>query len=173
MDEATVGLARVKIGLFLSLAAILLGFCLGGFFGANEDGVKSYLGNRAAAVMDTVYRGNRDRARSARDKGWSYLKRAHLHAGAIGAASLAAITLLALMPVPAPLKTILSLDIGLGGFGYPLYWLLVALRVPSMGSSTAAKESLSWLAIPSAGMLIVGIAAMMVLSLLGLRRSKA
>ncbi len=165
MDEKIAPIAQVKIGLFLSLAAILMGFCLGGFFGANEDGVKSYLGSRAEAVLTTVYKGDKDKARSYRDRGWSYLKRAHLHAGAIGAASLATITLLAFLPLSAPLKTLLSLDIGIGGFGYPLYWLLVALRVPSMGSSTAARESLSWLAIPTAGMLITGIAAVALLTL--------
>jgi len=170
MDERTTQLGHVRFGLFLSLLAILLGFSLGGIFGANEDGLRSYLGSRADSVLATVYKGDKSMAKRYRDRGWGYLRRAHLHAGAIGAASVATILVLAFLPLAPAIKKALSLAIGIGGLGYPGYWLLLGLRVPLMGSSTAAKESLSWLAIPTAGLLILGIAAVAVLTLVSLSR---
>jgi hypothetical protein len=46
--------------------------------------------------------------------------------------------------------------LGIGAIGYPLFWMLAGLKAPALGSTGAAKESLSWLAIPSAACLVTG-----------------
>ena len=53
-------------------------------------------------------------------------------------------------------KLVGSLLLGLGAVGYPLFWMGAGLRAPGLGLTAAAKESLRWLAIPSAGGLFIG-----------------
>lgn len=149
-------LQPVRIGLLLALASILLGFLVGAAFGLNEDWIKAGLKESAAAVRETVYKGDDEAIRKTLDKSWAYLKRAHLHLGAIGTAALAQCLLLAFLGVPAWLKRTASILLGAGAVGYGLFWLLAGLRAPGLGGTGAAKESLAWLAQPSAGAVIAG-----------------
>ena len=48
--------------------------------------------------------------------------------------------------------------------GYPLFWMLSALRAPGMGGTGAAKESLQWLALPSSGLCCLGLLAVAVIT---------
>ncbi len=57
----------------------------------------------------------------------------------------------------------MSAALGVGALGYPIFWMLAALRAPGMGGTGAAKASLLWLAAPTAGLMIVGLIATLVL----------
>lgn len=164
--------ARLRIcrwGLLLALFTVLFGFGFGGVFGAFEEPLKAGLVERAEAVRDTVYGGDAAKMKSVVDKSWSYYKRAHLHGGAIGAVALGATLLLAALPRAKPLVTRLSsLALGAGGLGYSAFWMLAARAAPSLGGTDAAKASLEWLAVPSAGLLLLGLVAVVALTVVEL-----
>lgn len=143
-------------GIVMALLAILFGFILGGLFGAVEDTIKGHLRSSAEAVLETVYDGDEGRMNAVVGKAWSYLKRAHLHGGGIGAASLAAIVLLGLMGGSGRLEQISAVAFGAGALLYPIFWLAAGLTAPAMGSTGAAKEALGFLAIPGAGLCLLG-----------------
>ena len=46
----------------------------------------------------------------------------------------------------------------MGSLAYAAFWLLAA--APKLGSADLANESLSWLAVPSVGLLLLGIGAL-------------
>lgn len=149
----------VRIGIFLSLLTLLFGFVLGGLFGAFESQIKSHLKAEAQAVFDTVYEGDSAEMKKVTDKSWVYFKRAHLHANGLGAISLAAILLLMFMQTTPILKKLTAMSLGLGSFGYSLFWMLAALKAPGLGSTGVAKEALAFLAVPSTGLCIIGLMA--------------
>jgi hypothetical protein len=143
-------------GLVLALLAILLGFLLGGAFGLAEDALKDQLRASADAVFDSAYQGDDKRRNAVVSKSWQYLKRAHLHAGAIGTAALASIAWLGLLGAPRLLEKLSALAFGAGALLYPIFWLSAGFSAPGAGSTGAAKEALSFLAIPGAGLCILG-----------------
>jgi len=147
---------NLRPGAVLALLAILLGFGMGGTFGAAEDSIKGRLASSGEAVTDTVYGGDTAKRDAVVSKSWSYMKRAHLHSGAIGAAALAAIAILALMGSGGTTDRLASIAFGAGAILYGLFWLFAALAAPGLGSTGAAKESLGFLAIPGAGFCILG-----------------
>jgi hypothetical protein len=144
-------------GAILALVSILFGFLLGGLFGAAEGAIKGRLRASADAVIDTVYDGDEARRDKIVAKSWSYLKRAHLHGGAIGAAALAAIVLLGLMGGVGTLERVSSLALGGGALLYAVFWLIAGFMAPGLGSTSEAKEALSFLAIPGAGLCLLGL----------------
>lgn len=151
--------------MLLSLLTVLVGFGLGGVLGAMEDGLKADLKARGEAVLNTVYAGDAARLSATVDKAWTYYKRAHLHGGAIGTAALACALLCAVMTrSPSWLRTALGVLLGLGGLGYSLFWLWAGYRAPALGSTAAAKASLEWLAVPSAGLTLFGLVGVLVLA---------
>ncbi|MCC6524305.1 MAG: hypothetical protein IT373_16725 [Polyangiaceae bacterium] len=163
-DDFISRLRASRWGAMLALLTILFGFGFGGAFGAFEDSLREGLTARAEVVRDTVYQGDTAKMKSVVDKSWSYYKRAHLHGGAIGAVALGSILLLAALRRPPVLaRRGVALAAGLGGLGYSLYWMLAARAAPGLGGTGEAKESLAWLAIPSAGLLMLGLAAVMAL----------
>lgn len=159
-------LRECRIGVALIVLTILFGFGLGGVFGAFEAPLKAGLAERAGAVEDSVYGADAARMQSVLDKSWAYYKRAHLHAGGIGAAGLGMVLLLSSLRRPsAAARRATALAIGLGGLGYSLFWLLAARSAPGLGGTTAAKESLAWLAVPSSGLLLLGLVSVVSLLL--------
>ena len=157
MDETLTERLRLLLpGIVLGLVAFLFGFGLGGVFGAAEDAVKDHLDAEAMAVLDIAYGGDSVAAKQVTAKSWTYLKRAHLHAGSLGAAALVQILLLALLARPAALARVTALLLGIGAAFYPVYWMWAALCAPRAGGTDQAKESLQWLAIPSSGAMIAG-----------------
>lgn len=145
-------------GAMLALVTILFGFAFGGAFGAFEDPLKRGLTERAEAVKETVYGGDAAKMKTVVDKSWAYYKRAHLHGGAIGAVALGAILLVAALRRPnRRTRQGVSMALGLGGLGYSMFWFLAARAAPGLGGTDAAKESLAWLAVPSAGLLLLGV----------------
>jgi len=166
-DEFARRLRASRWGAVLALLTILFGFGLGGLFGALEDVLKGDLHARAEAVRDTVYGGDPVKQKSVVDKSWGYYKRAHLHGGAIGAVSLASILLLATLRRPGRrLRSLIALALGIGGLGYAGFWLLAARSAVRLGSTGLAKESLEWLAVPSAGLLLSGLGGVLALAVL-------
>lgn len=144
-------------GVILALLSIAFGFLLGGAFGAVEDSIKGHLRSSADAVFDTVYQSDATKRDAVLDKSWAYMKRAHLHGGAIGAAALASIVLLGLFESTGLLERISASAFGAGALLYSVFWLIAGLAAPSVGSTGEAKEALRFLAIPSAGLCLLGV----------------
>lgn len=156
-------LRDVRWGLLLSLLTILFGFGLGGLFGAIEDTLIGRLEAGAEAVKASAYAGDDAKAKAVVSKSWTYLKRAHLHGGAIGAVALGATLLLAALRRPGTrTRQAISAALGGGGLGYAAFWLLAGFAAPGMGGTDAAKEVFAWLAYPSAGALLAGLVAVIV-----------
>jgi hypothetical protein len=158
--------ARVRAalpGFVLATLTIFLGFALGGLFGLNEDAIKSRLSARAAAVEATVYQGDAAAADAVLAKSWTYMQRAHLHAGATGTATVALIGTLVLIGVAPGAIRVIGLLLGIGSLGYSMFWLWAGFRAPGLGGTGAAKESLRWLAMPSAAAILLGTLCTLVL----------
>jgi hypothetical protein len=84
-----------------------------------------------------------------------------------------AILLLALLGPPGVLERLSSVVLGAGALFYSAYWLVAGLIAPEFGSTSAAKEALAWLAIPSSGACVAGLAGTLICSIravLGPRR---
>lgn len=150
-------------GLTIAVLTVLFGFAMGGLFGLNEDLIKDRLAASAAAVTPTVYRGDPAAAEPVVAKSWDYMQRAHLHGGAIGTAAIALIAAMLLIGAPPRWTRVLGLALGLGGLGYAVFWMWAGFLAPGLGSTGAAKESLRWLAMPSAGAVLLATAAVVVL----------
>ncbi|MCP3984770.1 MAG: hypothetical protein GY723_10300 [bacterium] len=144
-------------GIILALLSISFGFLLGGAFGAAEDAIKGHLRSSAGAVFETVYEGDAEKRDAVIAKSWSYMKRAHLHGGAIGAAALSSIVLLGLFGSAGFLERVSAVTFGGGALLYTVFWLAAGLSAPSVGSTSEAKDALSFLAIPGAGLCLLGI----------------
>lgn len=147
----------IAAGACLSLLAIFFGFALGGAFGAFEASIKKRLNDSGSAVLQSVYKGDTAAKDVVVKKSWEYLQRAHMHGGAIGTAALASIATLILLCRLGLMAQLSALAFGSGAFLYSLFWLLAGLMAPGIGSTSAAKESLSFIAIPGAGLSILGL----------------
>lgn len=150
-------------GLAIAVLTVLFGFAMGGVFGLNEDIIKDRLAASASAVTATVYQGDAEAAQPVLAKSWEYMQRAHLHGGAIGTAAISLIVVILLIGTKPRATRALSLALGLGALGYSVFWLWAGLLAPGLGSTGAAKESLRWLAMPSAGAVMLATATVAVL----------
>lgn len=170
---ASRSLHPVLPGLLLAILTLLFGFGLGVIFGFNEDAIKSRLSAAATAAPVSVYQQDEAAMKAVLDKSWTYMQRAHLHAGSLGAVAVALTVVLVLLGTGPRLARAISLGLGLGGLGYSVFWLWAGFRAPALGSTGAAKESLSWLAMPSSGLVVVAtvaVATLLVLAALPRRK---
>jgi len=147
----------MTVGLCLALISILVGFSLGAAFGLFEDGIKGYMNDSGTAVIQTVYHGDAAAKDAVVRKSWEYLKRAHLHGGAIGAAAVGSILALFLLCPPGLVARLSALAFGAGALIYSLFWLFAGLSATGLGGTGIAKESLSFMAIPGAGLCLLGL----------------
>lgn len=152
-------LRNMRWGILLSLITLIFGFGLGGAFGGFGEQIDTYLESQAKSVLKEKYKDDIKNAEKVLDKSSKYFKRAHLHAGGLGTTALALITIIAVFAVNPNIQFLTSLSLGLGSLGYSIYWLIAGLIAPGMGGATEAKEALSLLAIPSAGLCIIGLLA--------------
>ena len=158
----TFDLRPVRFGLLFGLLAVLYGWGLGLLFGVNEDRFhQRFIADAEASRAIYLQKAGSEEGASAAieeidQSAWTYFLRAHLHAGGIGSIAIGASLVLSLLSVGRGPKLVASLLLGLGALGYPLFWMWAGLRAPGLGSTGAAKESLQWLAIPSAGGLFIG-----------------
>jgi hypothetical protein len=150
-------LLPVKYGLLFALITIVYGFGLGGTFGTFEENIKEHLKNSASEVLASTYDGDEAKMKKITDKSWIYFKRAHLHGNGLGTASLILIILISFLPIGNKIKSINAIFLGVGSLGYSLFWMLAGLKAPGMGSTGLAKESLTWLALSSSGLCIIGL----------------
>ena len=155
----------MKYGLLFALLTLVYGFGLGGVFGAYEDSIKSHLKAEGQKVLSSAYGDDPGALKKVADKSWVYFKRAHLHANGLGTAAVSLILLLAFLPVSIPVKRLVALALGVGSLGYSLFWMWAGLKAPGLGGTGAAKEALQWLAIPSSGLCILGLLAVVAASL--------
>ena len=147
----------VKTGLILRLITILFGFSIGALFGAKNKEMKAYFHEQAYVVNAATFPKAEDQELHY-SKAKDYLKRAHLHAGAIGTAGLATLLLLSLLNVSDKKKKVTSLLVGVGASGYGIgVWTLMAFATPILGKH-GAHETLAWLAIPTGLSLMLGTA---------------
>ncbi|AKU90783.1 hypothetical protein [Vulgatibacter incomptus] len=130
-----------------------------------EDQIVESLRASADAVRDTVYRGDEAKVQAVVSKSWTYFKRAHMHGGGIGTATLALLLLVAALRRPSPAaRALVGWALGLGAVGYPAYWLIGGMLAPGLGGTAQAKEALWILAFPSAGILLLGVLGVLVLA---------
>ena len=101
------------------------------------------------------------------------MQRAHLHAGSLGTVAIALSVILVLLGATPLVARTVSLSAGVGGLGYSLFWMWAGFRAPALGSTGLAKKSLSWLAIPSSGLVVAATAAVAVLLVLALIAPRA
>lgn len=165
MADSLERLAPMWIGICLSLLTLLFGFRLGSAFGVREDAMKESLARDTEAVFESRYSGDIAAMKKVTDRALVYHKRAHLHANGLGTSSLVMILLLAALLATARVKSATALSLGVGSLGYSLFWLLAGLRAPGLGSTGAAKESLHWLAVPTSDLCILGLVAVLILSI--------
>jgi hypothetical protein len=156
-------LRTASAGLVLAVLTLLFGQGLGVFFGLKEDAIKHRLKASAAEVRDTAYKGDDATIKAVLDKSWVYMQRAHLHAGGLGTTALALIVLLCLLGTSRCVTAALGVALGAGGLGYSIYWMWAGFRAPALGSTSAAKESLKWLALPSSLAFVLATAAVLIL----------
>ncbi|MEE9403604.1 MAG: hypothetical protein V3V20_01810 [Algisphaera sp.] len=162
-------LIHFKIALLLCLVTLAFGFGLGITFGVAEDTLKGHLASQGQAVLDTVYGGDEAAMNKVVRKSWVYFKRAHLHANGLGTSGLVMVLLIAALPGGRMRwRWLTATALGLGGLVYSVYWLLAGLKAPGLGSTHAAKESLDWVAIPGAGLCVLGLVSVIVLVAFGL-----
>lgn len=147
----------VKWGIIFSLTTLLFGFGLGMTFGIAEEGIKESLHSSATAVLQPVYNNDSNKVQQIVDKSWIYFKRAHLHANGLGTTSLVICLLLSGLVKNMGLRMIASFLLGLGGLLYSLFWLFAGIKAPSLGSTGAAKEALSFIALPGATFCAIGL----------------
>ena len=149
IENASILLRPVRLGLLLSTLTILFGFGLGIAFGLKEDAIKDNIKARAEAAMDTAYvtaDGSFDQAKfkAVTAKSWIYIKRAHLHANGIGTAALVMCLLLSLATRTRP--TFRGIAAFSPGHRRPQLRRLLALRrpqSPNPGQHTRSQGSIS------------------------------
>ncbi len=146
----------VSLGVCLSLLSVLFGFSIGSLFGIVESQIKSYLDDSGTAVLESTYQGDVEKKDAVVKKSFDYLKRAHLHGGGIGAASLASIAIMILLCRLGRIAQISAVSFGAGALIYSFGWLCAGLLAPGLGSTDAAKAAVELIAAPGAGLCLLG-----------------
>ncbi|MBP2630347.1 MAG: hypothetical protein H6Q70_975 [Firmicutes bacterium] len=157
-------LDSVKWGFALAIFTILLGFVLGAVMGGAEAQIKAFWSASAQPGLATIYNNDPQKITAIVERSWKMMQRAHMHASAIGAASLALMYLLACLNVATLYKKWISILLGIGALGYSLSWLYTAFAAPVIGNIPATKASIHILAAGSIGMLLLGTTAILAFS---------
>ncbi|MBL8760203.1 MAG: hypothetical protein JNL50_02785, partial [Phycisphaerae bacterium] len=160
MNEYSIGLRRVWLGLVLSIVTTIYGFVGGAVLGLEDGAIRGAL----AARVPEASRGERD---ALVDRSWTFLRRSHLHASGMGTAAIALISLVPVIAARQPrwLGAGMSLGMGAGGAGYAAALIVAAVRTPPLASAALAKESAKLIAIPAAGAYMGGAALLLCLTI--------
>jgi hypothetical protein len=164
-DAIRSNLRAASFGLALAVITLLFGQGIGIVFGLNEDTIKGRLKESATAVRDTVYKADDAAIKAVLDKSWAYMQRAHLHAGGMGTSAAVLTTLVCVLEISRRVVAAIGIGLGAGGLGYSLYWMWAGFRAPILGGTSAAKESLAWLAVPASGAFVLATFAVLVVLL--------
>ena len=97
------------------------------------------------------------------ERAWTYTKRAHMHAAGLGPIGIFLLAPLPFLGISARMQCLLAGGYGLGALFYPMSWLIAGYRIPVLGNTGAAKESIAWLAQPAVGLLILAAAVIFAL----------
>lgn len=165
-------LKSVKWGFALAIFTILLGFVLGAVMGGAETQIKAFWSASAQPGLATIYNNDPQKITAIVERSWKMMQRAHMHAAAIGAASLALMYLLASLNVATLYKKWVSMLLGIGTLGYSLSWLYTAFAAPVIGNIPATKASIHILAAGSIGMLLLGTTTILAFSIKALFSSE-
>lgn len=152
----------VSFGVCLSLLSILFGFSMGGLFGLVDEQIENYLDDSGTAVLESVYHGDVAKKDAVAKKAFTYLRRAHLHGGGIGAASLGSIVAMIVLCRLGRIAQISAVSFGAGALIYSFGWLCAGLLAPGLGSAGAAKEAVTLIAGSGAGLCLLGITGTLV-----------
>lgn len=144
----------VAAGIFLALAALLIGELHGLSFGAKEDAIKDHFKSTAQANAGSL--GSEAAVSKAQADAWKYLKRAHEHYMGLGAAAIGLCLLAGFSTAKPVTKTAASTAVGFGALVYPFFWTMTSLKTASVGGH-AAKESLEIIAQAGAGIGFLGL----------------
>lgn len=155
----------VKWGILLAVLTILFGFILGAAMGGLEPQIKDYWQTLAQPGLSTIYQNDPQKITAIINQSWKMLQRAHMHAAAIGTATLILMLILVNLRAKVIYKQIGSIFLGLGGLGYSMSWFLVAFRAPLVGDIHVVKAGIHLLAAPSIGMLLLGTTIVLFLGL--------
>lgn len=153
MESLRRALAPCRCGLVLCLIAVLAGFGVGGAFGAADRELRAALERRAreahanltAAELTTTV-----------DKSLTFLRRSHVHGSGMGTTGVVLVLLVCVLDVAERSRRAISMCLGAGACGYSLFLLLAAWRMATLGDTHAVKASLAPLAIPAAGLFVMG-----------------
>lgn len=144
-------------GILFSLLGIAWGFVVGAVMGALDTGFKGRMRVRARTRLDSVYGGDEAKMEKLVAKGFKYCIRSHIHGGAIGSSALACILLLVVCGESGGLAVLSSFTFGLGGLIYSIYWMMAGIHTADIGDATLAKHHMRFVAIPGAGMVLIGL----------------
>ena len=148
----------VRWGLAFCVATILFSFVLGAWMGANEGFFKNDFKQTVKANAQTVFGNDKAKMDRAEERAWTYTKRAHMHAAGLGPIGLVLLAPLPFLSISGRFQSLIALAYGLGAFCYPLGWLIAGYRIPVLGTTGAAKNSIAWLAEPAVGLLVLSTA---------------
>lgn len=84
------------------------------------------------------------------------LTRGHLHAMGLGTVSIALSFMIAFLPAPHKMKTFASACLGVGGFFYPMAWIIMGYRTTALGAE-AAQESVLPIVAFSVSLVLAGL----------------
>ena len=164
----------VKFGVFFATLTLLFSYSLGMYYGIANDSIKA---QRKATVKVHAedFKNNAKKMDGAIETSSKYMKRAHLHGGAIGAGTLALCLALGLFVknifgfsegFTNNIKTLLSIALGLGGTLYSVYWLVVSYGVLEVADKHEVKEAYAWMVYLGAGPMYLATLATTILILL-------
>jgi hypothetical protein len=160
MNEYSMGLRRVWLGLVLAMVATMYGLVGGAVLGLEDGPIREALSRRIpeASRADTSV---------LIERAWTFLRRSHLHASGMGTAAIALISLVPVITVRQPrwLGVGLSIGLGAGGVGYAAALVVAGIRTPALASAALAKESAKMIAIPAAGAYMGGAALLLCLTI--------
>lgn len=159
MNEFSIGLRRVWLGLVLAIVTTIYGFVGGAVLGLEDVPIREALAGR-------VPEASRSESAALVDRAWTFRRRSHLHASGMGTAAIALISLVPVITARQPrwLGAGMSLGMGAGGAGYAVALVVAAVRTPSLASAALAKESAKLIAIPAAGAYMGGAALLLCLA---------
>ncbi|MFO0835724.1 MAG: hypothetical protein U0638_12190 [Phycisphaerales bacterium] len=160
MNEYSIGLRRVWLGLVLAIVTTFYGFIGGAVLGLEDGPIRE-------ALAERVPEASRAESGALVDRAWTFLRRSHLHASGMGTAAIALISLVPVIAARFPrwFASGMSLGMGAGGAGYAAALIVAGVRTPSLASAALAKESAKMIAIPAAGAYMGGAAMLLCLTI--------
>jgi len=172
----------VSVGLLLGLLTFIFGIGWAVFLTLNHEQIHRYLGERGmAAAKGGVIAGSEPASSRSHhghastatepeahtshacmheedlmDQAHERLGRGHIHAMGLGLISIVVSLIMAFLNAPNRIKAVASACAGVGGFFYPIAWIIMGLRTVTLGAS-GASTSVMPIAALSVALVLAGI----------------